>query len=90
MEYRAAVMVASCPNIRNTTLQPRTFRFFSYEYVKHHAATGIHTRNMHITVELPQVAAVAHLLHGYGINIVETDQFTDPFSAVYFQRLKVD
>lgn len=37
-----------------------------------------------------QVAAVAHLLHGYGINIVETDQFTDPFSSVYFQRLKVD
>ncbi|CAN0244385.1 unnamed protein product [Ectocarpus sp. 8 AP-2014] len=36
------------------------------------------------------VAAVAHLLHGYGINIVETDQFTDPSSAVYFQRLKVD
>eukprot|EP00904_Undaria_pinnatifida_P012236 jgi/Undpi1/8142/HiC_scaffold_24.g10613.m1 len=36
------------------------------------------------------VAAVAHLLHGYGINIVETDQFTDPFSSVYFQRLKID
>lgn len=50
--------------------------------------TGMHSWNN--TVELPQVAAVAHLLHGYGINIVETDQFTDPDSAVYFQRLKVD
>lgn len=42
------------------------------------------------TLHRQQVAAVAHLLHGYGINIVETDQFTDPFSSVYFQRLKVD
>ncbi|CAM9159139.1 unnamed protein product [Choristocarpus tenellus] len=36
------------------------------------------------------VAAVAQLLHGHGVNILETDQYTDRSTGIYFQRLKVD
>ncbi|CAM9325021.1 unnamed protein product [Discosporangium mesarthrocarpum] len=47
-----------------------------------------------ITIQCPDqtgvVAAVAQLLHGHGINILETDQYTDPATGIYFQRLKVD
>ena len=32
------------------------------------------------------VAALAQLLYGFGCNILESDQYTDTSTAVYFQR----
>ncbi|KAK9823587.1 hypothetical protein WJX72_004032 [[Myrmecia] bisecta] len=36
------------------------------------------------------IAALAQLLYGFGCNIVESDQFTDKESDVYFQRIRFD
>lgn len=36
------------------------------------------------------VAAVSQLLYGYGINILQSDQFTDSDTGRYFQRLRLD
>lgn len=35
------------------------------------------------------VAALAQLLYGFGCNILESDQYTDTSTAVYFQRLRL-
>jgi formyltetrahydrofolate deformylase len=36
------------------------------------------------------VAALAQVLHGHGANILESDQYTDPVSACFFQRIHFD
>lgn len=36
------------------------------------------------------VAALAQVLHGHGANILESDQYTDPVAAVFFQRIHFD
>jgi formyltetrahydrofolate deformylase len=36
------------------------------------------------------VAALAQVLHGHGANILESDQYTDPVAAIFFQRIHVD
>jgi formyltetrahydrofolate deformylase len=36
------------------------------------------------------VAALAQLLYGYGANIVDSDQHTDPQAGMFFQRIRFD
>jgi formyltetrahydrofolate deformylase len=36
------------------------------------------------------VAALAQLLYGYGANIIDSDQHSDPGSSTFFQRLRFD
>ena len=36
------------------------------------------------------VAALAQVLHGHGANILESDQYTDPVAAMFFQRIHFD
>jgi formyltetrahydrofolate deformylase len=36
------------------------------------------------------VAALAQFLYGYGCNIVDADQHTDPTAAMFFQRIRFD
>ncbi len=36
------------------------------------------------------VAALAQILHGYGGNILDADQHTDPVAGQFFQRIRVD
>jgi formyltetrahydrofolate deformylase len=36
------------------------------------------------------VAALAQLLYGYGANIVDSDQHTDPEASMFFQRIRFD
>lgn len=36
------------------------------------------------------VAALAQVLHGYGGNILDADQHTDPVAGQFFQRIRVD
>src|SRR5262245_33078422 len=36
------------------------------------------------------VAALAQLLYGHGVNIVDADQHTDPVAGQFFQRIRMD
>jgi formyltetrahydrofolate deformylase len=36
------------------------------------------------------VAAMAQVLYGHGVNILDSDQHTDPLAGIFFQRIRID
>jgi len=56
--------------------------------------TGTATHRATLLVSCPDrrglVAALAQLLYGYGANILDADQHTDPSAGQFFQRIHVD